>query len=102
MTLNDLKVTSVVWNLSESRTSINTLCLKKYHIWLAIILTYTARLQQFLVKMLPRKQAIKMYFIFPPHLTNASALPRETGNLEIVPFHLYAAYFLPKNNTKHS
>jgi len=24
-----------------------------------------------------------MYFIFPPHLTSASALPGETGNPEI-------------------
>jgi len=27
--------------------------------------------------MLPMKQAMKRYFIFPPHLTNASALPGE-------------------------
>jgi len=50
--------------------------------------TYTVRLQQFLARVLPRKYAIKTYFIFPPHLTNASALPEETGNLEIVSFHL--------------
>ena len=31
-----------------------------------------------------------MYFIFPPHLTNASALPGETGNPEIASFHLNA------------
>ena len=41
------------------------------------------------------------YFIFPPHLTNAFALPRETGNPEIMSFHLNVACFLPKN-TKHS
>jgi len=40
-----------------------------------------------------------MYFIFPPHLTSASALPGETGNLEIEFFSLRA--FSPKN-TKHS
>jgi len=34
-----------------------------------------------------------MYFIFSPHLTNASALPGETGNPEIAPFHLNAACF---------
>ena len=45
---------------------------------LAIIFTYTVRLRQFLAQMLPRKQAIKIYFIFPPHLTSASALPGET------------------------
>jgi len=42
-----------------------------------------------------------MYFIFSPHLTNASALPGKTGNLEIASFHLNAACFSPKN-TKHS
>jgi len=47
--------------------------------------------------MLPRKQAVNMYFIFSPHLTNASALPGETGNPEIASFHLNAACFSPKN-----
>jgi len=47
---------------------------------LAIIVTYTVRLRQFLAQMLPRKYTIKMYFIFPPRLTSASALPGETGN----------------------
>jgi len=28
-----------------------------------------------------------MYFIFPPHLISASALPGETGNPEIASFH---------------
>jgi len=37
-----------------------------------------------------------MYFIFPPHLTNASALPREPGNPEIAYFHLNAACFYQK------
>jgi len=37
-----------------------------------------------------------MYFIFPPHLTNASALPGETENPEIVSFYLNAACFSPK------
>jgi len=43
-----------------------------------------------------------MYFIFPPHLTNASALTGETENLEIAYFHLNAAYFFYQKNTKHS
>ena len=38
----------------------------------------------------------KMYFIFPPHLTCAFALPGETGNPKIASFHLNAACFLPK------
>jgi len=37
---------------------------------LTVIFTYTVRLRQFLAQMLPRNQAIKMYFIFPPRLTS--------------------------------
>jgi len=37
-----------------------------------------------------------MYFIFRPHLTSASVLPGETGNLEIASFHLNAACFFTK------
>ena len=37
-----------------------------------------------------------MYFIFPPHLTSASALPGETGNPEIASFHLNGACFFTK------
>jgi len=44
-----------------------------------------------------------MYFIFPPHITSASALPGETGNHEIASFHLNAeCFFTKKKNTKHS
>ena len=40
-----------------------------------------------------------MYFIFPPHLTNVSALPEETGNPEIVSFHFdIACFFTKKQN----
>jgi len=42
-----------------------------------------------------------MYFIFPPHLTCASALPGETGNPKIAFFHLNVACFLPKKHMKH-
>jgi len=42
-----------------------------------------------------------MYFIFPPHLTCACALPEETGNLIIASFHLNAACFLPKTHETH-
>jgi len=38
-----------------------------------------------------------MYFIFPPHLTSASALPEETRNSEIASFHLNVVCFSPKN-----
>jgi len=37
-----------------------------------------------------------MYFIFPPYLTSASALPWETGNPQIASFHLNAASFFTK------
>jgi len=50
--------------------------------------------------MLRRKYAIKTYFIFPPHPTNVSVLPRETGNPEVTSFHLIAACFFYKKNTK--
>jgi len=48
--------------------------------------------------MLPRKQTIKMYFIFPPHLTSASALPGETANPKIATFHLNVACFFTKKH----
>jgi len=37
-----------------------------------------------------------MYFIFPPNLTSASALPGETGNPEIASFHFNATCFFTK------
>jgi len=40
-----------------------------------------------LAEILLRKQAIKRWYIFSPHLINASALPCETENTEIVSFH---------------
>jgi len=39
-----------------------------------------------------------MYFIFPPHLTSASALPGETENPEIASFDLNAACFFTKKH----
>jgi len=33
--------------------------------------------------MLLRKQAVKWYFIFPPHLTSAAALPGETESRKL-------------------
>ena len=52
-------------------------------------------------KNVSEKVAIKTYFTFPPRLTNASALPGETGNPEIMYFHLNDACFLQKKH-KHS
>jgi len=37
-----------------------------------------------------------MYFIFPPHVTCASALPGETEKPKIASFHINAAHFLLK------
>jgi len=48
--------------------------------------------------MLPRKYAIKRYFIFPPNLSSTSALSGETGNSEIASFHLYPACFFTKKH----
>jgi len=48
--------------------------------------------------MLPRKWAIKIYFIFVPPLTSASVLPGETENPEIASFHLNAACFFTKKD----
>jgi len=45
--------------------------------------------------MLLRKQAIIRYYIFPPHLINASTLPCETENTEIVSFHVMLRVDLP-------
>jgi len=39
-----------------------------------------------------------MYFICPPHLTSASALPGETVNPEIASSHLNAACFFTKKH----
>ena len=39
-----------------------------------------------------------MYFIFPPHVTSASALPGETGNPEIAYSHLNTACFFTKKH----
>jgi len=41
-----------------------------------------------------------MYFIYPHHLTSASALPGETGNPEIV-FSLKCCMFFYQKHTKY-
>jgi len=49
---------------------------KKRHFWLAIQLRRTSTdFDIFSAGMLPRKQTVKLWFIFPLHLSNASALP---------------------------
>jgi len=75
-----------------------TVSQKTSHLWFAIIFTYTVRLRQFLSQMLPRKFAIKIYFMFPPHLTSASALPGEKETRKMRFFHLNAACFFTKKH----
>jgi len=41
-----------------------------------------------------------MYFIFPPYLTSASALPGEAGKAEIASFYLKAACFFTKKHER--
>jgi len=60
-----------------------TPCFKKTsYLRLAIILTYTIQLQQFLAEVLLRKCEIIRCFVFPLHLFSASALPFESENPE--------------------
>ena len=75
---------------------IYTVSQKTSHLWLGIIFTYTVRLQQFLEKNVPEKVGNQNILYFPPHLTNASALPRETGNPEIVFSLKCCVLFYPK------
>ena len=65
-----------------------TLCLKKTSpTFLAITRESIDGFFQYLAEMLLRKQAIICCYIFLPHLINASTLPCETENTEIVSFH---------------
>ena len=68
---------------------------------LAINLTCMNQFWYFLAQMLLRKYTIKRYFIFPPHLTSASALPVETQNPEIASVCLNAACVVPKTHETH-
>ena len=76
-------------NLSKTIIEIYTLCLKKTSpTFLAITRESIDGFLQYLAEMLLRKQAIICCYIFPPHLINASTLPCETENTEIVCFHV--------------
>jgi len=48
-----------------------------------------------------RKSAIKICYIFSPYLINASALPSETENTEIVSFHVKVACWFVSRHTSH-
>jgi len=45
--------------------------------------------------MLLRKQAVKWYFIFPPHVTSAAALPGETESRKLHLFTKILGVVLP-------
>ena len=81
--------------------AIYTVSQKTSHFSLAIIFTRMVRLRQFLAEMFPGKWAIKIYLIFPPHLTSTSALPGDRGTPKIVSFHLNAACFFTKSQVCH-
>jgi len=51
--------------------------------------------------MLLRKQEIICCYIFQPHLINASTLPCETENMEIVSFHVNVACWFANRHTSH-
>jgi len=51
--------------------------------------------------MLLRKQEIIYCYIFPPRLINASTLPCETENMEIVSFHVNVACWFAHRHTSH-
>jgi len=51
--------------------------------------------------MLLRKQAIIRCYNFPPHLINASTLPCETENMEIVSFHVNVTCWFANRHTSH-
>jgi len=54
-----------------------------------------------LAEILLRKQAIIYCYIFPPHLINASTLPCETKNTELVSFHANVACWFANRHTSH-
>ena len=69
--------------------AIYTLCLKKTSpTFLAITRESIDGFLLYLAEMLLRKQAVICCYMFPPYLINASTLPCETENTEIVSFHV--------------
>jgi len=51
--------------------------------------------------MLLRKQEVICCYIFQPHPINASTLPCETENMEIVSFHVNVACWLANRHKSH-
>jgi len=76
-----------VWDVVQ-RPYIHCVSKKTSLTFLAITRESIDGFLEYLAEMLPRKQAIICCCIFPPHLINASTLPCETENTEIVCFHV--------------
>jgi len=76
-----------------------TLCLKNVPPLTCYNLYIHSSVAAIFDKNIADKVGIQNVLYFPPHLTNASG---ETGNPEIASFHLNAALFFTKKNTKHS
>ena len=51
--------------------------------------------------MLLKKPGIKRCYIFPPHLINASVLPCDTENIDILSFHVNVSYWFANRHTSH-
>ena len=66
-------------------------CVSKTSTFLAITRESIDEFLQYLAEMLLRKEAVICCYISPPHLINASTLPCETENTEIVSFHVNVA-----------
>ena len=73
------------FNITNKRinyTVHTTLCLKKRHCMMLHTITssHINRFRQFLAQMLLREYVIKWWFVIPPPVTNASALPGESSH----------------------
>ena len=81
---------------------LNTLCLKKN---IPDVFSYNSRKHWWIFIIFGRnvteKASSHMLLYFPPHLINASTLPCETENTEIVSFHVNVACWLANRHTSH-
>ena len=84
------------------RHSVHTLCLKKN---IPDILSHNSRKHWRIFRIFGRnvteKASNHMLLHFPPHLINASTLPCETENTEIVSFHVNVSCWFANRHTSH-
>jgi len=82
--------------------NISTLCLKKN---IPDVFSYNSRKHWriFIIfgRNVTEKASNHMFYIFPPHLINASTLPCETENTEIVSFPVNVACWFANRHTSH-